>query len=746
MSKPDSCYEFGPFRLNASERMLLRDGRSVPLPPKVFDTLLVLVENCGHLLEKDRLITTLWPNTFVEEATLARNISDLRKALGETSEHEYIETVPKRGYRFVAAVRHVSADALIVERHTRSRIVTEEDEQPLPQAMPDPVHGPVVALAAAAAPARSWRGKLGVAAAVTLGAIVVLTALWFFLLRPGRKARETIAPLKNVSFTQLTDQPGPEYFPSLSPDGKSLIYASRISGNWDIYLQRVGGRNPIDLTKDSLADDTQPAFSPNGERIAFRSEREGGGIYLMGATGESVIRVLDFGYSPSWSPNGDQILVGTERVPQPSTRPTRSQLWAINIKTNERRLVTEGDALQASWSPNGQRIAYWSRPGKAGQREDIWTIPANGGEAVAVTNGSTTDLNPVWSPDGRHLYFSSNRGGSMNIWRVPMDEKSGATMGEPEPVTSIGAATSPLHLSFSSDGRRLVYVAQEEIRNLRKVAFDPSTGKPGSEPVSITRGSMQLWFPDPSPDGQWLTCYSMGNQRHIFIVRTDGTDLRDLIDDANRYFWPRWSPDGKRIAFSSRRTGNYELWIINRDGGGLQQLTQGHASPGAHYSPWSPDGEKIAYSIHAPKNDCVIFEPGKAWGEQKLEYLAPLSDSSLSFEGWSFSPDGKKLAGIRHLPSGIHSGIGVYDLESKRYDWFTDFGDWPLWLNDDRHVLFVSQGKILLLDTRTRKYQQVLSVSDEDVDIGSPGLSRDNRTIYFTYVAAEADIWLLTLE
>jgi Tol biopolymer transport system component/DNA-binding winged helix-turn-helix (wHTH) protein len=746
MSKPDSCYEFGPFRLNASERMLLRDGRSVPLPPKVFDTLLVLVENCGHLLEKDRLITTLWPNTFVEEATLARNISDLRKALGETSEHEYIETVPKRGYRFVAAVRHVSADALIVERHTRSRIVTEEDEQPLPQAMPDPVQRPVVALAAAAAPARSWRGKVGVAAAVTLGAIVVLTALWFFLLRPGRKARETIAPLKNVSFTQLTDQPGPEYFPSLSPDGKSLIYASRISGNWDIYLQRVGGRNPIDLTKDSLADDTQPAFSPNGERIAFRSEREGGGIYLMGATGESVIRVLDFGYSPSWSPNGEQILVGTERVPQPSTRPTKSQLWAINIKTNERRLVTEGDALQASWSPNGQRIAYWSRPGKAGQREDIWTIPANGGEAVAVTNGSTTDLNPVWSPDGRHLYFSSNRGGSMNIWRVPMDEKSGATMGEPEPVTSIGAATSPLHLSFSSDGRRLVYVAQEEIRNLRKVAFDPSTGKPGSEPVSITRGSMQLWFPDPSPDGQWLTCYSMGNQRHIFIVRTDGTDLRDLIDDANRYFWPRWSPDGKRIAFSSRRTGNYELWIINRDGGGLQQLTSGHPSPGAHYNPWSPDGKHIAYSIHAPKNDCIMFEPDKAWSEQKLEYLPPLSDSSLSFEAWSWSPDGKKLAGVRHLPSGVHSGIGVYDLESKNYTWFTDFGDWPLWFKDNRHLLFVSQGQILLFDTRSGKYQPVLTVTDQDVDIGSPALSPDNRTIYFTYVAAEADIWLMTLE
>jgi Tol biopolymer transport system component len=219
--------------------------------------------------------------------------------------------------------------------------------------------------------------------------------------------------------------------------------------------------------------------------------------------------------------------------------------------------------------------------------------------------------------------------------------------------------------------------------------------------------------------------------------------MRDLTDDTNRYFFPRWSPDGNRVAFSSRRTGNYEIWIINRDGSGLRQLTQ---SQGGHYSPWSPDGTMIAYSIHTPRNECVIFQPGKAWSDQKLEYLAPFSDPNLSFEAWSWSLDGKRLAGIRHLPSGIHSGIGIYDLASKSYDWFTDFGDWPLWLNDNRHVLFVSQGKILLLDTTTRKYQPVLTVTDEDVDIGSPGLSRDNRTIYFTYVAAEADIWLLNLE
>lgn len=593
---------------------------------------------------------------------------------------------------------------------------------------------------------RSWLTTRPAIIVVALGLIAALTVVGYVWLWRSNPNTKDVAGPRTPSFTQLTFQTGAEFFPSLSPDGKSLAYASRTSGNWDVYVQRVGGTNPLNLTQNSPADDSQPAFSPDGERIAFRSERDGGGIYLMGATGESITRVSDFGYSPSWSPDGAQILVGTEKIPQPSTRPTKSQLWKIDIKSGERRMISEGDALQPNYSPHQQRIVYWSRPSKVGQREDIWTIPAEGGDAVAVTDGTTTDSNPVWSPDGKSLYFSSNRAGSVNIWRVAIDEKSGAVSGRPQAVTTIGAATSALQLSFARDVGKLAYIAQDEIRNLRKISFDPSTGKATGEPSSITRGSMQLWFPDASPDGEWLTCFSMGNQRHIFIMRTDGSELRDLTDDTFRHFWPRWSPDGNRIAFSSRRSGNYELWMINRDGSGLQQLTRDNASPGAHYSPWSPDGKRIAYTVHAPKNECIIFEPGKAWNEQKLEYLPPLSDPSISFEGWSWSSDAKRLAGIRHLPSGIHSGVGVYDLESKKYDWFTDFGDWPVWLNDNRRMLFVSQGKIFLFDTATRKYEPVLTVTDQDVDIGSPSLSPDNKTLYFTFVSAEADIWLMTLE
>ena len=123
-------YEFGPFRLDAAERRLLRDGNAVSLAPKVFDTLLTLVENPGRLIEKDELMTSLWPDTFVGEAALARNISDLRRALGGSSgEARYVETVPKSGYRFVAEVRVIeNSDSIVIaQRHTRTRVVVREE-------------------------------------------------------------------------------------------------------------------------------------------------------------------------------------------------------------------------------------------------------------------------------------------------------------------------------------------------------------------------------------------------------------------------------------------------------------------------------------------------------------------------------------------------------------------------------------------------------------------------------------------
>src|ERR687887_1575061 len=119
-------YEFGPFRLDVTDRLLLRDEEHIPLTPKAFETLLALVEHGGHIIDKDELMKKVWPNTFVEEVNLAKNVSSLRKILGEDQSEHYIETIPKRGYRFVAGVREVWAEDPTSEPEPSRRAVTNE--------------------------------------------------------------------------------------------------------------------------------------------------------------------------------------------------------------------------------------------------------------------------------------------------------------------------------------------------------------------------------------------------------------------------------------------------------------------------------------------------------------------------------------------------------------------------------------------------------------------------------------------
>jgi eukaryotic-like serine/threonine-protein kinase len=372
-------------------------------------------------------------------------------------------------------------------------------------------------------------------AALILGPVIIASAVVLYLFF-RHSALPKQAALPSATFTQLTDQSGPEYFPSLSPDGKSFVYAGYASGNWDIYLQRVGGKNPINLTKDSPADDTQPSFSPDGESIAFRSEREGSGIFLMGATGESVKRLTNFGFNPAWSPDGKEIACADEGVLTPEARwNPNNRMWAFNVATGEKRQITKVDAVQPNWSPHGYRIAFQGRRNNA--QRDIWTVPAGGGEVVEVTNDAALDWNPVWAPDGNHLYFVSDRGGSMNLWRVPIEENTGKFLGPPEAVTTPSLYIS--HLSFSRDGRRMLYVHTVRSEYHQRVAFDPVREIVVGQTVRITQGSRQAFAPHLSTDGEWLVYTQSDRQEDILVVRRDGTGLRQLTDDSYKDRAPR---------------------------------------------------------------------------------------------------------------------------------------------------------------------------------------------------------------
>jgi Tol biopolymer transport system component len=542
-----------------------------------------------------------------------------------------------------------------------------------------------------------------------------------------------------ASFAHITSEPGVEDSPSLSPDGEWVVYAGDGDGDRDIFLRSTGGQRVIPLTGDSPADDSQPALSRQGDRIAFRSSRDGGGIFVMARTGEGVRRVTNTGFNPAWSHDGRHLVYGMESVGlTPLNGQLRSELWVVPVTAGAARRVSAGDrdALDPSWSPNGHRIAYTNRQMHLttdSARMDIETIPASGGEAVRVTHDAFADWSPVWSGDGRHLYFVSNRGGSMNLWRVRIDEKSGRVQGAPESVAAPGQFVA--HPSVSADGRVIAFSnVVTTAQNIQKATFDPVTGTL-SEHVWLTMGTRRWANPDPTATGDSITIYSQDRpEGDLYLIRGDGSGLQRLTEDSAIDRVPRWSPDGSRIAYFSARAGPLSIWTIRPDGSDNRQVGVGDTS----VPTWSPDGSRIAGNTM--QRTVVIFDPLRAWNDQDVEWLPVTPLGRFTATDWS--PDGQHLAGTIDYRD---TGIVTYSLRSRTYEKLTDFGEWPVWLPDSRRLLFVSgTNAFFILDVQTRNVRQVYA-SPWDI-IGPPRLTRDARQIFFSRRVTEGDIWLATLQ
>ena len=574
-----------------------------------------------------------------------------------------------------------------------------------------------------------WRKR----AVVAFGLVAALALVAFI-------AAKTLLNKRSPDWTgavasRITSSAVPEYFPSLSPDGKSLVYASPVSGNYDIYLKRIGSRKTTNLTEDSKAQDTQPAFSPDGKRIAFRrTAPDSGGIYVMTEAGESVKRLTDFGYNPGWSPDGKEIICTENSIDGPNRSLIPSRLWVISATSGEHRNLPIGDAVQAAWSPNGKRIAYWG-VNDAAQR-DIWTVAANGSDPIQVTNDLSIDWNPVWSPDGNYLYFISNRKGIMGLWRVDIDQTTGVVKSELEPVSIPSSDTK--HISFSSDGRHLAYVQARYTENIEKLVFDPATEKIIGKSAEIINSSGEVTAPSVSPDGQVLACQSFGIQPDIFSLKLGSSTLNQLTNEDSNEMIPVWSPDGRRIAYYSNKSGAYQVWTINPDGSGAQQITE-VAAPGAVIPVWSPDGFHMAYSLFGGKS--FIMDLRRPWKEQTPIETAS-NDVVKHFVAHSWSSDGKYLCGSGYRVRNI--GLFAYSIDTQHYEPIADFGLEPKWLNDNRRVVFCFEDRVFLTDTQSKKPRELFSFAPDTVS--SVDISKDNRSIYVSVASAKTDIWLLSVQ
>ena len=558
---------------------------------------------------------------------------------------------------------------------------------------------------------------------------------WFFFLRNKSPNATDWTKAQRI---QITEHSKREFFPSLSPDGKFFVYAGEADGDFDIYRQKASaGAKPDNLTENSPAGDTQPAFSPNGEFIAFRSEREQKGIYVMGETGENIRRVSDFGFHPSWSPDSREIVVSTQETDATNVKNYEpSQLWIINVSTGDKRLLIDKmNAIQPAWSPNGKQIAFWLTTVGSNKR-DIAVIPANGGEPVIVTKDERPNIlnwNPAWSPDGNFLYFVSNRDGNVGFWRVKINQTTGAVLSESE--IALAPSKHSNQLAFSADGAKMVYVESESKMNIRAFGFDDKTEKVTGEPFWITSGDRRLSRPELSPDGKFFVSRLLRRgQEDIVKVNRQTGEMQDITNDKAIDKYARWSPDGKKISFASNRSGSYEIWTVDADGANFEQVTFNNGQE-ISMPNWSPDGKQMTFRLDG-KN--FLLDLQKNRDDRKPVSLPPTPDNE-TFLIWDWSPDGNYLIGT--FMGKTLKGLGYYSFKTQTYKKISDAAEIPMWLSDSRRISYTRQNKTFLLDVFTLKEKEIAFSQSEE--ISTAAISRTNDLLYFTVSSAESDVWLL---
>jgi Tol biopolymer transport system component/DNA-binding winged helix-turn-helix (wHTH) protein len=589
---PASRRQFGPFVIDIRERVLTRDGEAVPLTPKAFDLLATLVERPGELISKDEFFQKVWPCTIVEESNLAYNVFALRKALGDTADNpQYIETVPRRGYRFKAPV---SFDGTAVLRTAPQDLTVEAGSTNAPaSAGRSPVGRRRIVIAAAAALVvaaypgwRWWRGEANVAAPRAL---------------------------------PLTAVQGVVHSPSLSPDGNyvAFTWSGPNRDNFNIYVQQVGAGSPHQLTSDPK-NDHAPSWSPNGRAIAFLRRGPGSGrseIWQIAPLGGTERKVAEIdprlaSFRPNtlaWCPDSSCVLVTDS-----SGADQADAVFAVAIDTGERRQLTfprSARDADPAVSPDGRHLIF---------RRD--TTPFSGrfhrvalnarlepvGEPVPLTEILSAGK-AVWMPDSREVLFSW-RG---SVWRL--DALRG---GMPRRVPFVGDDGIMPVVAPTSDGRlRLVYVRSVTDTNVWRIDV-PAAGVQASSAAAIAIGSPR------SDDMATISCdatrlaflSNRSGELQLWVARPDGGEAFQLTSIAfsSTPGFPRWSPDGRLIAFHGDPEGRPDVFVV-RSSGGRPMLLRKDAA----YPTFSRDGQWIYLSSRDAKGEFRIFKVPAAGGEAR---------------------------------------------------------------------------------------------------------------------------------
>jgi DNA-binding winged helix-turn-helix (wHTH) protein len=624
-----ALYRFGVFELEAHTGELRRNGIKLKLQDQPCQVLLQLLEHAGQTVTREQLRSALWPaDTFVDfETGLNTTIKRLRETLGDSAENPaFIETVPKRGYRFIAPV---------TAPNSGSESVAEK-------VGPDRVPLSII---------------------LKLGAVLILAVLSVgFALRHW--STTSSLPARVLDFTQLTSD-GQSKQGRLLSDG-SRIYFSEMLPVGRIVAQ-VSAKGGETTTIPTTVSNPRPAdIAPDGTELLILSgdiskeETYAGALWILPVAGGSARPVDNVVATDAvWGERAETILYCNGH-----------DVYVVNRDgANRRKILTVSGYVESlRRSPNSQLLRFTMTTRAMGGTSSIWEVSANGAglwEVVPGLPGSAACCG-AWMAGNDNFLFQRTRAGRTDLWELPGNR----SVLRPAPIR---LTAGPMNLSeptANSTPNEAFVVGS--IPRAELVKYVPQT----AELVPYLSG-ISAEGVETSRDGQWLA-YTLFPEGTLWRSNITGTERVQLTFPPMRAFLPRWSPDGKQIAFIGTAGGDHwTTYVIPAQGGVARQMI--------------PGNDETADATWTPDNKSIVFGPWKG-GELRGIKVLDLNTNQVSplpgaTEMWSprTSPDGRYIAAL----SEQDSKMMLFDTRTQRWEQLSaDYSGYPSWSRDGKFLYF----------------------------------------------------------
>ncbi len=688
-----------------------RAGQSVPLEPKSFDVLRYLMEHRDRLVTKEELLDAVWKDTFVTPNVLTRAVAQLRKGLGDDAfEARYIETVPKRGYRFIAPATAIGLGSVGVE---------------VPPATTAP------ATRTTDTPAR----RHPIAAVVGISLLVGGAGLGLYAMR-DREVRPTAeTALPQVSPRRFTTGSYSFSFPAISPDGRTIAYSSDRDGAMEIYTagSTAGGKESA-LTNDG-GQNIFADWSPDGQMVAYHSRKKGG-IWVVPSGGGAARQVVNFGSQPAWTPDGEQIVFTSDA----GGMAAQSVLWVVHRDGSSLRQLTKlgaprGGHSRPAVSPDGRVIAFSVSHGHIST--EVWTAPISGAAGTKLGNGTS----PHFSGDGTSVFWVGRTlEGNDALMRVNIDAR-GIPSGAPQtmqtfPGTFIG------DMSVARDGTTVLWLFQG-VANLWAVDV-PARGM--AQPVAITADDVRNTQPRHFRDGRIaFNQYTPGQRPTVWMMNEDGSKREALTVGPNvAVLAPQWAPDGARL-FAQLADFNRKLSFAWLDIG-TRQLTPLPVNGDGALSPsLSPDGRQIAFHVIDEGGVINVWTQAVDGGPRTQ---VTFDDEAMSYPAWS--PDGQSI--VVEIKRGDDTRIGIVSKDGGNVEMLvSERGQsWPFsWAPDNDRIVFAGSRdgvwNIYTVSRKTKAVRQLTDFTSVEGYVRYPSWSRTRDTVVFERAEQRGSLWTARL-